>query len=75
VPGGLQGEVKDIAGMEHRLSSMLGQTRYEVCHAECLDSEERAEVYAILDALQSETEAHKKTIKFLAGRMVGGADA
>jgi|GEM_PF-1840559 len=67
------GDVRAIAAMERRLASTLGRTRDEVSRADCFDSEQRAEVYAILEALQADTEAHKRTIKFLTPRLDGQA--
>lgn len=67
----VDGQVRILAGMEHQLATFVGQTRQDVAHAECFDDEQRAEVYAILEAIESDTHAHKKTIKFLEHRLAG----
>jgi hypothetical protein len=67
----VDGQVRTLAGMESRLAVFVGQTRQDVAHAECFDDEQRAEVYAILEAIESDTNVHKKTIKFLEHRLLG----
>jgi len=76
VQGGLTGDVREMAGIENRLEATLNRTAEELAHSECFDAEQRAEVYTILDALQSDTKVHRKTIKFLTTKLSkGGADA
>ena len=69
IPFGVQGEFRAIAGMENQLVDKLGEAKREVAHAECFDSEQRAEVYTILDALEADTNAHKKAINTLQLRL------
>ncbi len=62
-------ETARIAAMEDRLAATLMTTAREVAHAECFDSEQRAEVYTILGTLKANTETHRAMIKLLARRI------
>ena len=68
-------EVSTLAGIEHQLASALTQTADEIKHAECFDDEQRAEVYAILQALRHDTEAHRAMVDLLARRFKRGRSA
>ena len=63
---GLQGEfvtqLSAVAGMEDQLVATLARAANEVAHSECFDSEQRAEVYTILDTLKADTAAHKSAV-------------
>jgi len=54
------------AGVENRLSSALTATADQVARLESLDQEQRAEVYAILKAIQQDTIIHQATADALA---------
>lgn len=71
----LKGSIKAAAGMEKQLAASLTATSDEVAHSEYLSVEQRSEVYSILDALRSDTEHHKKTIRLLAGENEEPGDA
>ncbi len=59
------GDVSLLAGIEHQLAAVLVETADEVKHVECFDDEQRAEVYAILQALRIDTEAHRAMVELL----------
>lgn len=48
--------------LEEELADALRRTAAEVAHAECLDEEQRAEVYSILDALRADTQVHRRVV-------------
>ena len=73
--GSVQGTVQALAGVESQLSAILTATSDEIAHSECLDVEDRAEVYAILGAIQADTEVHRQAINLLSHRLVEGGDA
>ena len=67
-------DVSDLAGIEHQLATALTDAADEIKHAECFDDEQRAEVYAILQALRDDTEAHRAMVDLLARQLrTGGA--
>ncbi|GAG45951.1 unnamed protein product, partial [marine sediment metagenome] len=69
-------EMSTFTGMEHELAVALRATADEIARAECFDSEQRSEVYAILRALQADTTVHGELVEQLARRLRGGgADA
>lgn len=59
-------QTAQLAGMEQQLSSTLKQMSGQVARLENLDQEQRAEVYAILRAIQMDTEAHQAAAGLLA---------
>ena len=67
--GNLGTYVSDIASVERKVSVALLDTVEEVEHSECLDSEQRAEIYTILQTLKAETKAHEPLIEKLASRL------
>ena len=74
--GGLGGNVRALANVEGRLAATLMATSEEIAHSECLDVEERAEVYTIVEAILADTKLHRQTIELLAHTFAeGGADA
>mgnify|MGYP006293689037 FL=1 len=50
------------ADAEDHLAAVLARTAEEVAHAECLDTEQRAEVYAILESMSADSAAHRALI-------------
>ena len=51
-----------MARAEEELAAQLVATADEIAHAECFDPEQRAEVYTILRAIQTDTEAHRRIV-------------
>ena len=52
----------DLARIEQGLVDTVQAAAREVQHTECLDNEQRAEVYSILHALRNDTEAHRQIV-------------
>ena len=52
----------DLARIEQGLVDTVQAAAREVQHTECLDDEQRAEVYSILHALRNDTEAHRQIV-------------
>ena len=50
------------AQAEGSLDASLTDIAGEVARAECFDTEQRAEVYAILDSLRADTKAHCRQV-------------
>jgi len=73
---GVRGNFQAAANVEEQLAATLMATSEEIAHSDCLDVEERAEVYTIVQAILADTHVHRRTIELLAGRLKeGGADA
>ncbi len=62
VRGEFVGELSAVANVENNLAISLTETAGEVARTECFDNEQRAEVYAILDAMKSDSEAHRQVL-------------
>jgi hypothetical protein len=60
------------ADAESRIGDVLAQTAEELAHAECFDQEQRAEIYAILQALRTDTSNHRQIVELLAGKLRKG---
>ena len=54
-----------LAAIEERLAKQLHEVSREVDRAEFFDDEQRAEVYAILEALHSDGRAHRQAISLI----------
>jgi selenocysteine lyase/cysteine desulfurase len=67
------GGLSALATLEHRLSAKLAETADEIQHVECFDDEQRAEIFAILQALRTDTEAHRAMADLLARQLYKGA--
>ena len=52
----------DLERIEQGLVDTVQAAAREVQHTECLDDEQRAEVYSILHALKNDTEAHRQIV-------------
>lgn len=63
-PGGvIPGDVsRSAVRLEDELSDAIRRTAEEIAHAECLDEEQRAEVYTILDTLRADTQTHRRVV-------------
>ena len=62
-----------MKALENGLAATLARTAQQIQHADCFDQEQRAEIYAILQALRTDTEAHRIVAEFLTERLGGGA--
>ena len=51
-----------VAELETQYAAVLGETAREVARVECFDDEQRAEVYAILEALRADAQQHCSTV-------------
>ncbi|MCK4601656.1 MAG: hypothetical protein KAU28_04275 [Phycisphaerae bacterium] len=70
--GGLtSGSISGMVKMEDQLAATLFEASDEIAHTECLDNEQRAEVYTILQALKSDTNSHRALIELLARKVTG----
>lgn len=65
------GGASAMMSLEDELSAALGAAADQIAHTECFDTEERAEVYSILDALKLDTKAHRALVKLLTERLKG----
>ena len=72
---GIQGSVRALAGVESQLAATLSAASDEVAHSECLDVEQRAEVYAILEAILADSEVHREAISLISHRLTEAGDA
>ena len=62
-PGGeISDRLSALAEVEEQLAAVLKETAGEVARSRCFDNEQRAEVYAILDAMRSDVEAHRQSV-------------
>jgi len=52
----------DLARIEQELADSVQAASQELKYADCLDEEQRAEVYSILHALKNDTEAHQQIV-------------
>jgi hypothetical protein len=52
----------DLERIEQGLVDTVQAAAREVQYTECLDDEQRAEVYSILHALRNDTEAHRQIV-------------
>ena len=57
--------VSETAGLEAQLADVLASAADEVARLESLDEEQRAEVYAILGAIQTDVEVHRQLVSQL----------
>ena len=51
-----------LAEVEDQLAAVLCETAGDVARSQCFDREQRAEVYAIIDAMRSDVEAHRQSV-------------
>ena len=66
-------EFTAAAKMEDCLARSLSETANEVSRAECFDAEQRAEVYAILDALKQDMRTHRRSVGLWVNDLTGEA--
>ncbi len=60
------------ADAESHIGDVLAQTSEELAHAECFNEEQRAEIYAILQALKADTSNHRQIVEMLAAKLSRG---
>lgn len=58
-----------MSDIEDVLATRLRETVDELAHADCLDEEQRAEVYAILQALRADSEIHRRLVSGVVSRL------
>ena len=63
------GDFARYVSVESKIAQSLSETADELAHSECFDQEQRAEIYAILQAIKTDTENHHKTVQLLARKM------
>jgi len=64
------------AGLEQQLAAALSETSEELAHAECFDTEQRSELYTILQTLIADTQAHRRCVgQWVRDRPRGAQDA
>ncbi|MCE5326418.1 MAG: hypothetical protein LLG01_08365 [Planctomycetaceae bacterium] len=51
-----------LDSQEAALASLLDSTSREIAHSDCLESEERAEVYTILEIIKADTRRHRQML-------------
>ena len=54
--------ISQATDIENQLATELHETAGEVAHCEDFDMEQRSEIYAILEAIKSDSEVHKKVV-------------
>ena len=61
--------VSAATNMEDQLTESLRETANDLEHMELFDTEQRAEIYTILEAMRSDTELHRAVAARLAGEV------
>ena len=56
--GNYHSDVSNVAGIEQQLALTLSIAAKAVDHMDCFDSEQRSEIYTILQTLRQDTAAH-----------------
>jgi hypothetical protein len=59
---GSQSAIFTTAGLEAQLAKVLSETSSDVARIESLDQEQRAEVYAILQAIEADSLIHRQMV-------------
>ena len=54
--------ISAIANVEAQIAAALAATANEVARAECFDTEQRSEIYAILQTMKNDCEAHRSLV-------------
>ena len=65
----MKNDMQQMTSLEDGLAASLIETADEIAHSECFDSEQRAEVYTILQTLKNNTESHRAMVKMLADKI------
>ena len=61
-----------LTDAESKIAYSLASAAEELAHTECFDQEQRAEIYAILGAIKTDTENHRRTIELVADNPAKG---
>ncbi len=61
--------ISQAGSLEDKLKATIAQSSHEVAHCECFDSEQRAEIYTILETLKSNSETHRAMVKLITQKM------
>ena len=61
----LSEDLTGLARLEETLAGALTDAADEVEHADCLDEEQRAEVYTILQTLKADIELHRGLLNLM----------
>jgi hypothetical protein len=62
-----------LSGVESRIAVCLDESADELAHAECFDLEQRAEIYAILEAIRTDSRNHRAMVELLASKLCEGS--
>ena len=65
----LHQDLSEWANVESKISNSLTETTDELARSECFDQEQRAEIYAILQAIKNDTDNHRQMIELLAKKL------
>ncbi|HOF17509.1 MAG TPA: hypothetical protein PK082_01270 [Phycisphaerae bacterium] len=65
---GQEPSVSEVMELETKLAATLKKASDEIAHLDTLDDEKRAEIYAILQALTSDSQSHQALLKLLMGK-------
>jgi len=66
--------VSDVSGMadrENQVAAALLAADDQIAHAESLDTEQRSEIYAILEAMKSDAQTHRLLLAGIAESLGG----
>ena len=61
-----------LTSAESKIADSLASAADELAHSECFDHEQRAEIYAILGAIKTDTENHRQVIELVADKTAKG---
>ena len=61
-----------LTDAESKIANSLAVAAEELAHSECFDNEQRAEIYAILGAIKTDTENHRRMIELTADKVAKG---
>jgi len=68
---GLQAGITRMESLQEGLAATISQTSDEIAHIESLDTEQRSEVYAIIEAIRGNSQAHQTMVGQLAAKLRG----
>jgi hypothetical protein len=63
-------DVSVLSTLEDRIAATLAKTTGEISRTESLDIEQRSEIYAILETLKADTEAHRALVDMLKRKLI-----
>ncbi len=66
-----QGDAQ-LTDTESKIAASLAAAEEELARTECFDDEQRAEIYAILGAIRSDSENHQKMVKTVTDKIAKG---